>query len=217
MRRKCRDFPYIPRFHTYIASRIVHIPPTDETFLTILKSILTYHTFDCVDHNKLWKVLKESRIPDHLACFLRNLYAGQEETVRSWHGTTDWFQMGKEYVKAVNIHPLISLICRVHHETCWTGWSTSWNQDCWEKYQQRQICRWHHPYGRKRIRTKEPLDESERGEWKSCLKTQHSENKDHGIQAHHFMANRCGNNGNSERFYFGGLQNHCRWWLQPWN
>ena len=51
-------------------------------------------------------------------------------------------------------------------------------------------------------------------EWKSWLKAQHSENKDHGIQSHHFMANRC---GNSVRLYFGGLQNHCRWWLQPWN
>ena len=55
------------------------------------------------------------------------------------------------------------------------------------------------------------LDESERGEWKSWLKIQHSENKDHGIQSHHFMVNRWGNNGNSERLYFLGLQNHCRW------
>ena len=59
-------------------------------------------------------------------------------------------------------------------------------------------------YGRKRRRTKEPLDESERGERKSCLKTQHSENEDHGIWSHHFMANRWGNNGISERLYFGG-------------
>ena len=51
-----------------------------------------------------------------------------------------------------------------------------------------QICKWHHPYGRKWRRTKEPLDESERGDWKSWLKTQHSKNKDHGIQFHHFMA-----------------------------
>ena len=51
--------------------------------------------FDCVDHNKLWKILKEIRIPDHLTCLLRNLYAGQEATVRTGHGTTDWFQIGK--------------------------------------------------------------------------------------------------------------------------
>ena len=50
--------------------------------------------FECVDHNKLWKILKEMGIPDHLTCLLRNLYAGQEETVRTGHGTTDWFQIG---------------------------------------------------------------------------------------------------------------------------
>ena len=51
--------------------------------------------FDCVDHNKLWKILKEMGIPDHLTCLLRNLYAGQVATVRTGHGTTDWFQIGK--------------------------------------------------------------------------------------------------------------------------
>ena len=51
--------------------------------------------FDCVDHNKLWKILQEMGISDHLTCFLRNLYAGQEATDRTGHGTTDWFQIGK--------------------------------------------------------------------------------------------------------------------------
>ena len=51
--------------------------------------------FDCVGHNKLWKILKERGIPDHLTCLLKNLYAGQEATVRTGHGTTDWFQVGK--------------------------------------------------------------------------------------------------------------------------
>ena len=51
--------------------------------------------FACVDHNKLWKILKEMGIPDHLTCLLRNLYAGQEATIRTGHGTTDWFQIGK--------------------------------------------------------------------------------------------------------------------------
>ena len=62
--------------------------------------------FDCVDHNKgLWKILKEMRIPDHLTCLLRNLYEGQEATVRTGHGTTDWLLLEKEYVKAVYCHP----------------------------------------------------------------------------------------------------------------
>ena len=51
--------------------------------------------FDCVDHNKLWEILKEMGIPDHLTCLMQNLYAGQEATVRTGHGTTDWFQTGK--------------------------------------------------------------------------------------------------------------------------
>ena len=51
--------------------------------------------FDCVDHNKLWKILREMGIPDHLSCLLRNLCAGQKATVRPGHGTTDWFQIGK--------------------------------------------------------------------------------------------------------------------------
>ena len=51
--------------------------------------------FDCVDHSKLWKILKREGIPDHLTCLLRNTYAGQEATVRTGHGTTDWFQIGK--------------------------------------------------------------------------------------------------------------------------
>ena len=58
-------------------------------------------TFDWVDHNKL----PEMGIPDHLICLLRSLYAGKEATVRTVHGITDWFQMGKEYVKAVYCHP----------------------------------------------------------------------------------------------------------------
>ena len=61
--------------------------------------------FDCVDHNILWKILKEMGIPDHLTCLLRNLCASQEATIRTGHGTTDWFQIGKEYIKAVYCHP----------------------------------------------------------------------------------------------------------------
>ena len=61
--------------------------------------------FDCVDQDKLWKILKEMGIPDHLTCLLKNLYAGQEATVRTGHGTTDCFQVGKDYIQAVYCHP----------------------------------------------------------------------------------------------------------------
>ena len=61
--------------------------------------------FDCVDHSKLWKILREMEIPDHLTCLLRNLYAGQEATVRTGPGTMEWSRLGKEYVKAIYCHP----------------------------------------------------------------------------------------------------------------
>ena len=64
--------------------------------------------FDCVDHNKLWNILKEMGIPDPLTCLLRNLYADQEASVRTGHGTTDWFQIGKGFgyrIKVVYCHP----------------------------------------------------------------------------------------------------------------
>ena len=101
--------------------------------------------FDCVDHNKLWKLLQEMGIPDHLTCLLKNLYASQEATVRTGHGTTNGSKLGKKYIKAVYCHP------------------------AYLTYMQ-------YSYGREWRRTKEPLDESEREEWKSWLKTQHSEN-----------------------------------------
>ena len=61
--------------------------------------------FACVDHNKLWKILKEKGIPDHLTCLLRNLYAGQETTVKTGHGTTDWFQIGKRVCQGCILSP----------------------------------------------------------------------------------------------------------------
>ena len=63
--------------------------------------------FDSVDHNKLWKILKEMGIPDHLICLLKNLYAGQEETVRTRHGTTDWFQIMKRSTSRLYIVTLL--------------------------------------------------------------------------------------------------------------
>ena len=69
---------------------------------TSTSALFTYaKAFDCVDHYKLWKILKEMGIPVHLTCLLRNVYAGQEAIVRTGHGTMDWFQVGKEYVKAI--------------------------------------------------------------------------------------------------------------------
>ena len=75
-----------------------------------LKIIITFHSdyakaFHCVDHNKLWKILREMGIPDHLTCLLRNLYAGQEAAVRTGHGTTDWFQIGRGVCQGCILSP----------------------------------------------------------------------------------------------------------------
>ena len=77
--------------------------------------------FDCVAHNKLWKILQEMGIPYHLTCLLRNLYAGQEATVKNRYGTTDRFKLGKKYVKAVYCHPAY-LTCMQNTSCKMLGW-----------------------------------------------------------------------------------------------
>ena len=131
-------------------------------------------TFDWVDYNNLPKILKEMGIPDHLTHFLKNLCAGQEATARSGHGTTDWFQLGKEYVKAVYCHP--AYLAYMQSASCeMLGWMK-------HKLQSRflgeisitSVVQMTPPLWQKEEGTKEPLDE--RGEWKSWLETEHSKN-----------------------------------------
>ena len=69
--------------------------------------LIMLKAFDCVDHNKLWKILQKMEIPDHLTCLLRNLYAGQEATVRTRHGTMDWFQIGKGVCQGCILSPCL--------------------------------------------------------------------------------------------------------------
>ena len=182
--------------------------------LQCIALLITPKAFDCVDHNKLWKIIYKMEIPNHLTCLLRNLYAGQEATVRTRHRTMDWFQIGKGECQGCKLSPCLfnlhaewkkvkvkvkllsharlfatpwtvahqaplsigfsrqefwsglpfpspgdlphpetesvspawqadslplshqgSRVCRLHHAKRWAGRSTSWNQDCWEKYQ----------------------------------------------------------------------------------
>ena len=74
---------------------------------TSISALLTMPVVNCVDHTKLWKILKEMGIPDHLICLLRNLYAGQEATVRTGHETTDWFQIGKGVCQGCILSPCL--------------------------------------------------------------------------------------------------------------
>ena len=87
--------------------------------------------FDCVDHNKLWHILHETGILDHLTCLLSNLNAGQEATVRTRHGTTDRFQIRKGVHQGCILSPCLFNL----YAECIMRWSISWNQDCREKYQ----------------------------------------------------------------------------------
>ena len=93
--------------------------------------------FDGVDHNKLWKILKEMGIPDDLTCLLRNLYAGQEATVRNGHGTTDWFQIGKGVRQGCILSPCLFNLYAVYiMRNARLDESQAGTQDCREKYQQ---------------------------------------------------------------------------------
>ena len=147
------------------------------------KNIYFYFTdyakgFDCVGHNKLWKILKEMRVPDHLACLLRNLYAGQEATVRTGHGTKDWFKTGKGvwegHILSLCLFnsyaEYITRNDRLKESQAKFKTVTSWNQDSQDTYQQPQICRWYHSNVRKWRGTKEPIVEGEKGVKKAALK-----------------------------------------------
>ena len=164
-----------------------------------------------------WKILKEMGIPDHLTSLLRSLYAGKEAAVRTGHGTTDWFQIGK------GVHQgYILSSCLFSLYADYIMWNARLNEAQAEINAGRNINNLRYADDTTLMaESKEKLKIflmkvlSQRGEWKSWLKTQHSKNKDHGILFHHFMAQRRGKNGNSDGFYFLGLQNHCRWWLKP--
>ena len=132
--------------------------------------------FDCVDHNRLWKILKEMRIPDHLTCLLRNLYAGKEATVRTGHGTTDWFQIGKGVHQGCILSPCLFSFCAEYIMRN-TGLEEA---QAGIKIAGRNINNLRYPDDTTLLAESEEelksLDESERGEWKRWFKTQHSEN-----------------------------------------
>ena len=138
--------------------------------------------FDCVDHNKLWEILKEIGIPEHLTFLLRNLYAGQEATVRSGHGTTDWFQIRKGVCQGCILSScLFNLYAEYIMRTAGleetqAGIKISGRNINNLRYADDPTLIAESEEKLKSLKTKEPLDESERGAWKSWLKIQYSEN-----------------------------------------
>ena len=128
-------------------------------------------------------------IPDRFICLLRNYMQVKKQRLELDMEQQTGSKSGKENVKAVYCHPAYLTFMQST-----SGEMLGWMKDKLKSRFQgtisiTQICRWHQPYSRKWRRTKEPLDESERGEWKSWPKAQHSENEDHGIRSHHFMGN----------------------------
>ena len=161
----------------------------------------------------MWKILQDMGIPDHFTYLLINLYAGQEADMEQWTGS----KLGKEYIKTVYCHPAyLTYNCRVHPVKCRAGWSTSWNQDGREKYQYLRYADNSTLMAESEEELKSLLmkmkEKSEKAGWKLTFKNQRSWH-----WSYHFMANRQGKCGKNNRLYFLGLQNHCRWWLQPWN
>ena len=127
--------------------------------------------------NKLWEILKEMGIPDHLTCLLRNLYTHQEATVRMRHGTTDWFQVGKGVHQDCILPPcLLNLYAQYIMQNAGLDEAPAGIKTAGRNISNLRFANDTTLNGRNQRDTKEPLDEGERGEWKSWLKTQHSEN-----------------------------------------
>ena len=152
-------------------------------------------------------------IPDHLTCLLRNLYAGQETTVWTGHGTVDWFRIRKGVWQGCMLSPFTSTTWRVHHAKCQAGSITSWNQDCQENI------------NNLRYADGTTLVAGSEEELKSLLMRVKEESEKSGIKLNikqtKIMASslitlwqiKGEKSRSSDRFYFPGVQNHCGWWL----
>ena len=158
-----------------------------------------------------WKILKEMGIQDHLICLLRNLYAGQEATVRTGYGTTDWFQRGKGVRQGCILSP-----CLFNFYAEYIARNAGLEEtQAGIKIAGRNINNLGYADDTTLMAESEEelksllMKVKEKSE-KAGLKLNIQKN-DHGIQSNHFMKKRWGNNGNSDRLYFLRLQNHCRW------
>ena len=173
--------------------------------LTMPKPLTVWIIINC---GKFFKM----GIADHLTCLLRNLYAGQEAIVRTGHGTTDWFQIGKGLHQGCILSPCLFnlyaeyIMRNAGLEEAQAGVKIAGRNINHLRYADDTTL-----MAESEEELKSLLIKVKEESGKSWLKTQHSENEDHGIWSHHFMGNRWGNSGNSVRLYFGGLQNHCRW------
>ena len=160
--------------------------------------------FDCVDQHKLWKILKE--IPDHLICLLRNLYAGQESTVRTGHGTTGWFQIGKGVCQGYILSPCLFNLYAEYN---------MWNARLDEAQARIKIAR--RNINNLRYADDTTLMAESEEELKSLLMKVKEESKKAGLQLN-IQKTKIMASGPIASWQIGGeivfgLQNHCKWWL----
>ena len=171
--------------------------------------------FDCVDHSKLWKTLKEMEIPDHLTCLLRNLYAGQEATVRTGQGTTDWFHLGKGVRQGCVLPPCLFnlyseyIMSNVGLDEAQVGNKIAGRNISNLRYEDDTTL----------------MAESEKELKRLLMKVKEKSEKvglKLNIQKTKIMASGPitswqidGETVETVRIYFWGLQNHCKWWLHP--
>ena len=159
-----------------------------------------------------WKILKEMGTSDPLTCLLRNLYAGQEATVRTGHGTTDWFQIGKGVCQGCILSPCLYnlyaeyIMRNAGLEEAQAGIKIAGRNINNLRYADDTTLMAESEEELKSLLMKVKVESEKVG-----LKLNIKKNEDHGIWSHHFMGNRWGNSRNSVRLYFLGLQNHCRW------
>ena len=172
--------------------------------------------FDCVDHNKMWKILEEMGIPEHLTCLLRNLDACQEATVRSGHGATDWFQIGKGVLQGCILsHCLFNLHAEYIMRNAGLEEAQAVIMIAGRNIDNLRYADDTTLYGRKWRRTKSLLMKVKEESEKVGLKLNIQKTK---IMASSPIASwQIGKQWKQWQTYVGVLQNHCRWWFQPWN
>ena len=174
------------------------------------KPLTVWITINCGKFLKKWEY--QTTLPAS-----REICTQLEATVRTRHGTLDRFKIGKRLCQGCILSPCLFNLYAEY--TMWnarldeaqTGIKTAGRNTNNLRYADDTTLMAESEEELKSLLMKV------KEEWKSWLKTQHSKNKDHGTQPHHFMSNRWGNSGNSDRLYFLGLENHSRWWLQPWS
>ena len=157
-----------------------------------------------------WKILKEMAMPDHLTCLLRNQYAGQEATVTTGYGTTDWFQIGKGVRQGCILSPCLFnlytnyIMKNPGLDEVQAGIKIAGRNSNNLRYTDDTILM------AKSEELKSPLIKVKEESEKVALKL-NIQKTDHGIWSHYLMGNRWGDSGNHVRLHFFGLQNHCRW------